>query len=76
MQGLRGQREARKARAFGFATLVASEPHELIGSGLQEVVAHEIGHCLGLRHNFKGSLGVSALPEAERHVGSLWRALF
>ncbi len=41
--------------------VVRQDPYELLGSGLQEVVSHEIGHCLGLRHNFKGSMGISAL---------------
>lgn len=55
----------RKSRSFGFAAaymqkrLRRSELEALLGSGLQEIVTHEVGHCLGLRHNFKGSMGVS-----------------
>lgn len=30
-------------------------PEEFIGPMLREVVMHEVGHTLGLRHNFKGS---------------------
>src|SRR5262249_38297018 len=30
-------------------------PEELIGQGIKEVVMHEVGHVLGLRHNFKAS---------------------
>lgn len=30
-------------------------PEELIHQGLKEVVMHEVGHTLGLRHNFKAS---------------------
>ncbi len=30
-------------------------PEEFIGQALKEVVMHEIGHTLGLRHNFKAS---------------------
>ena len=30
-------------------------PDELIAQGLKEVVMHEVGHTLGLRHNFKAS---------------------
>merc|ERR1712117_318865 len=28
-------------------------------SGIAELVAHEVGHTLGLRHNFKGSKSIS-----------------
>ncbi|CAK0802249.1 unnamed protein product [Prorocentrum cordatum] len=31
----------------------------VLGAGIRQVVMHETGHILGLRHNFKGSLGVS-----------------
>lgn len=48
--------------AFGSAALVLRDqapagkiPEELIGQGLKEVVMHEVGHTLGLRHNFKAS---------------------
>ncbi len=30
-------------------------PDELMGQWIKEVVMHEVGHCLGLRHNFKAS---------------------
>ncbi|MBV9123095.1 MAG: zinc-dependent metalloprotease, partial [Planctomycetes bacterium] len=30
-------------------------PDELIGQAIKAVVMHEVGHTLGLRHNFKGS---------------------
>jgi len=30
-------------------------PEDLIGQAVKEVVMHEVGHTLGLRHNFKGS---------------------
>jgi len=43
--------------------LAANVPREkwqaVIGEALKEIVMHEAGHVLGLRHNFKGSLGVS-----------------
>jgi hypothetical protein len=50
--------------AFGSASLfaaaadpkvAAAEQEKLIMQGLKEVVMHEVGHTLGLRHNFKAS---------------------
>jgi hypothetical protein len=35
-------------------------PEELIGQGIKEVTMHEIGHSLGLRHNFRASAMLSA----------------
>jgi uncharacterized protein DUF4953/uncharacterized protein DUF5117 len=36
-------------------------PKEYIGQALKELVMHEVGHTLGLRHNFRGT---SAIPAA------------
>jgi hypothetical protein len=46
--------------AFGSAVLAArstnpADLNRLVMQGLKEVTMHEIGHTLGLRHNFKGS---------------------
>ena len=30
-------------------------PDELVGQAIKEVVMHEVGHTLGLRHNFRSS---------------------
>jgi hypothetical protein len=47
-------------------------PREYIGQALKTLVMHEVGHTLGLRHNFRGSAGVTAeelsdRSHAERH---------
>src|SRR5512145_355934 len=34
-------------------------PERVIGEAIREVVAHEVGHTLGLRHNFKASSWLS-----------------
>ncbi|CAM9750393.1 unnamed protein product [Pylaiella littoralis] len=39
--------------ARGTAPGLASD--EILGAGLTDVVMHEVGHTLGLRHNFRGS---------------------
>jgi hypothetical protein len=39
---------------------------EFLGQMLKELVMHEVGHCLGLRHNFKGSTWLP-MKEIEEH---------
>ncbi len=52
-------------------------PAEFIGQVIKEIVAHEVGHTLGLRHNFKGSTWrklsdiVSASSETRALTGSI-----
>ncbi len=36
-------------------TLIDGLPEEFIGQVIKEIVMHEVGHTLGLRHNFKAS---------------------
>jgi hypothetical protein len=45
-------------------------PDELIGQAIKHVVMHEVGHTLGLRHNFKAS---SMLPNDKLHETSITR---
>ncbi|MCH2160566.1 MAG: zinc-dependent metalloprotease [Phycisphaerales bacterium] len=44
-------------------------PEEFIGPLLKEVIMHEVGHTLGLRHNFKGSaiLEFGEMNDADFH---------
>jgi hypothetical protein len=48
-------------------------PEEFLGQALKEVVMHEVGHTLGLRHNFKSSSFISLKdannPEVTRKRG-------
>jgi len=37
----------------------------LLERGLEGTIAHESGHCLGLRHNFKASADVERIPAGE-----------
>ena len=39
---------------------VGKLPDELIGQGIKLIVMHEVGHSLGLRHNFKASTMLTA----------------
>ncbi|HEX5387276.1 MAG TPA: zinc-dependent metalloprotease [Gemmatimonadales bacterium] len=41
-------------------------PREYIGQALKELVMHEVGHTLGLRHNFRGSAGITRAQLADR----------
>ena len=52
---------ARKAMPAGGAV-----PAEYIGQALKALVMHEVGHTLGLRHNFRGSAGISREELADR----------
>jgi len=53
-------------------------PEEFVGQAIKEVVMHEVGHSLGLRHNFKAStmlaadqLHDTAITHAKGLVGSV-----
>jgi hypothetical protein len=45
-------------------------PDELIGQAIKHVVMHEVGHTLGLRHNFKAS---TMLPNDKLHDTAITR---
>src|SRR4029077_16868086 len=45
-------------------------PEELIGQAIKETVMHEVGHTLGLRHNFKAS---TMLKNEELHDTKITR---
>lgn len=56
--------------AFGTAMMLATPtgkkiPEALIGNVIKETIAHEVGHTLGLRHNFKASAWLT-LEEIKR----------
>jgi hypothetical protein len=46
-------------------------PDDLINQAIKETVMHEVGHTLGLRHNFKGS---TMLPNNQLHDTKITRA--
>ncbi len=45
---------------------LARNDEDFIGQVVKEVVMHEVGHCLGLRHNFKASTWLP-MDEIEKH---------
>jgi hypothetical protein len=44
--------------AMGLLDADAPMPEEFLGDGIRDLIMHEIGHTLGLRHNFRGSSGI------------------
>jgi len=58
--------DALEQAAFGFELMAARgdirpgspEAQRFVAGALKDVVMHEVGHALGLRHNFRGSAGV------------------
>lgn len=59
--------DALEQARFGFELMVARgeldpsgpEAERFIAASLKDVTMHEVGHALGLRHNFKASVGVT-----------------
>src|SRR5919106_40542 len=41
-------------------------PREYVGQALKELVMHEVGHTLGLRHNFRGTATIPAARLSDR----------
>jgi hypothetical protein len=52
--------------AAGLIAPGAPVPREYIGQGLKELVMHEVGHTLGLRHNFRGTATIPAAKLGDR----------
>ena len=52
--------------ARGAVPAGAPVPAEYVGQALKALVMHEVGHTLGLRHNFRGSAGITAEQLADR----------
>ena len=58
--------DALEQTAFGFELMAARgeftpgspEAQRFVNGALKDVVMHEVGHALGLRHNFRGSTGI------------------
>ncbi len=68
-QGLRHQLALLNLAIVGSAS-GKKIPERVIGEAIREVVAHEVGHTLGLRHNFKASSWLSVEEVKRRRDGS------
>ncbi|MFO8100196.1 MAG: zinc-dependent metalloprotease [Salinibacter sp.] len=61
-RGMAHQLGLQRALLLGRGTLDpgAPMPEEYLGAAVKDLVMHEVGHTLGLRHNFKASSGIPA----------------
>ncbi|MFP4228873.1 MAG: zinc-dependent metalloprotease [Salinivenus sp.] len=61
-RGKAHQMGLQRALLLGRGTLEpgAPMPEEYLGAAIKDLVMHEVGHTLGLRHNFKASSGIPA----------------
>lgn len=55
--------------AMGEAAADGKLPEEFVHQGMKEVVMHEVGHTLGLRHNFKASAWKTLAEMADLEKG-------
>ena len=69
-RGTAQQLGLQRAMMLGRGTLDpgAPLPEEYLGAAITDLVMHEVGHTLGLRHNFKAS---SAIPNGKLHDTSV-----
>jgi uncharacterized protein DUF4953/uncharacterized protein DUF5117/uncharacterized protein DUF5118 len=67
-EGLRRQGAVTRAllAAAGNRPDAASNVRLYIGQALKALIMHEVGHTLGLRHNFRGSAGVTRVQLSDR----------
>ncbi|MFL5402972.1 MAG: zinc-dependent metalloprotease [Gemmatimonadales bacterium] len=66
-EGLRRQSTLTRALLAGRSKPDVEAPARLyIGQALKALIMHEVGHTLGLRHNFRGSAGVSRAQLSDR----------
>ena len=61
--------------ATGEGSTIDGVPEDYLGGILKEIVMHEVGHTLGLRHNFKASAWLTLQDyvgrSGEANVGSV-----
>ena len=67
-EGLRRQGTLTRALFAARGSVAGGGPvsRQYIGQALKALIMHEIGHTLGLRHNFRGSAGITKAQLADR----------
>jgi len=69
-----GMKQELNMASLAMAAAGMKLPEPFIGEVIREIVAHEVGHTLGLRHNFKASAWLS-LDEVKRRRDTTDEAL-